>query len=414
MNATSLSSRRLVWLLAAVTLVGYALRTNITIAQEYMAPDLGLTMADMGIISAWGFQFVYAIFQLPGGFLGDRFGARLILGLSILGWSVANLWSGLTVSSAGLAFLSLFATRILLGMTQAPTFPVAALAVTRYVPADRRVGAVSMYIASSMLGAALAPLVLAPLMVALGWRAVFAASGAVGLAMTAIWFALAPRDDAPTIERPMRALGAQVRESLALLRDRNLLVLSTSYFLHSAVHFVFVYWFFRYLTEGRGFSVLASGGWGSIPNLMAFAVAPLIGLGIDRWSRTIDAPRARRRAAMASLITSATLVAIGANLPSATLAILALGASVALISSTESPFWTTAAALGRDNPGSAGGVLNLMGNLGGVVSIWLVPPMKDAWGWTAMLGFWAGLQVVAALLWLLVRAPLSAPAPSRP
>ena len=81
MNATSLSSRRLVWLLAAVTLVGYALRTNITIAQEYMAPDLGLTMADMGIISAWGFQFVYAIFQLPGGFLGDRFGARLILGL---------------------------------------------------------------------------------------------------------------------------------------------------------------------------------------------------------------------------------------------------------------------------------------------------------------------------------------------
>lgn len=414
MNATSPSSKRLVWLLAAVTLVGYALRTNITIAQEYMAPDLGLTMADMGVISAWGFQFVYAIFQLPGGFLGDRFGARLILGLSILGWSVANLWSGVTVSSTGLAFLSLFATRILLGMTQAPTFPVAALAVTRHVPADRRVGAVSMYIASSMLGAALAPLVLAPLMVALGWRAVFAASGAVGLAMTAIWFALAPRDDAPTIERPMRALGAQVRESLALLRDRNLLVLSTSYFLHSAVHFVFVYWFFRYLTEGRGFSVLASGGWGSIPNLMAFAVAPLIGLGIDRWSRTIDAPRARRRAAMASLITSATLVAIGANLPSATLAILALGASVALISSTESPFWTTAAALGRDNPGSAGGVLNLMGNLGGVVSIWLVPPMKDAWGWTAMLGFWATLQVVAALLWLLVRPPVSAPAPSRP
>ncbi|MBK8249734.1 MAG: MFS transporter [Gemmatimonadetes bacterium] len=417
MTGSSSASNRLVWLLAAVTLVGYGLRTNITIAQEHMAPDLGLTMADMGIISAWGFQFVYAVFQLPGGFLGDRYGARLIMGLSIIGWSLANLLSGLTVSTAGLAFLSLFATRVLLGMTQAPTFPVAALAVTRSVPANRRVSAVSIYIASSMLGAALAPLTLAPLMVAMGWRAVFIASSVVGLAMAVAWFALAPNDAPTATERPARLLGLQMRESLALLRDRNLLVLSASYFLHSAVHFVFVFWFFRYLTEGRGFSVLASGGWGSLPNLMAFAVAPVLGVAIDRWSRRIDAPVARQRAAMASLITSAVLVTIGANLPSATLAILALGASVALISSTESPFWTTAAAIGRDNPGSAGGVLNLMGNLGGVVSIWLVPPMKDAWGWTAMLGFWAAMQVTAALLWLLVRPPapaLSAPNASRP
>jgi sugar phosphate permease len=48
-------------------------------------------------------------------------------------------------------------------------------------------------------------------------------------------------------------------------------------------------------------------------------------------------------------------------------------------------------------------VLNLMGNLGGVLSIWLVPLMRDAWGWTWMLAFWAGIAVVAALLWLAVR-----------
>jgi ACS family glucarate transporter-like MFS transporter len=405
MTANTTSSHRLVWLLAAVTLVGYGLRTNITIAQEYMAPDLGLTMADMGIISAWGFQFVYAVFQLPGGFLGDRYGARRIMGLSIIGWSLANLLSGVTVSTAGLAFLSLFATRVLLGVTQAPTFPVAALAVTRNVAADRRVSAVSIYIASSMLGSALAPLTLAPLMVAAGWRAVFVASGLVGLAMAVAWFALAPRDEPVPGERPVRLLGQQVRESLSLLRNRNLLFLSASYFLHSAVHFVFVFWFFRYLTEGRGFSVLASGNWGSLPNLMAFAIAPGIGMAIDRWSRRIAGATARRRIAMASLLTSATFVAIGANLPSPMLAIVALGVSVALISSTESPFWTTAALIGRDNPGSAGGVLNLMGNLGGVASIWLVPPMKDAWGWTAMLAFWAGMQVVAALLWLVVQPP---------
>jgi cyanate permease len=50
-------------------------------------------------------------------------------------------------------------------------------------------------------------------------------------------------------------------------------------------------------------------------------------------------------------------------------------------------------------------VLNLMGNLGGVVSIWLVPLMKDAWGWTAMLAFWAGVALVAAALWLAAVRP---------
>lgn len=399
------SHSRLVWLLALVALVGYGLRTNITIAQEFMAPDLGLTMADMGVISAWGFQLFYALFQLPGGFLGDRYGARLILGLSILGWSAANLLSGLTMSTTGVAFLSLFATRALLGIAQAPTFPVAALAVTQNVPQEQRVSSVSIYIASSMLGSALAPLTLAPLMVAAGWRAVFMASALVGVVTAVIWFALAPRQPAHPSDRPAHLFGQQLRASLSLLRDRNLLILSASYLLHSAVHFVFVFWFFRYLTDGRGFSILSSGAWGSLPSFMAFAVGPVLGVAVDRWSRRVPARVARRRAAMTWLLTSAAFVTVGANLPTATLAIVALGLSVAMISATESPFWTTAASIGHRSPGSAGGVLNLMGNLGGVISIWLVPPMREAWGWTAMLAFWAGMQVIAALLWLFVRAP---------
>ena len=63
----------------------------------------------------------------------------------------------------------------------------------------------------------------------------------------------------------------------------------------------------------------------------------------------------------------------------------------------------TVTALGGRNPGAAGGVLNFMGNVGGILSIWAVPRMKDVWGWTTMLGIWAVVAVVAALLWLLVR-----------
>ncbi|WP_396208252.1 MFS transporter [Gemmatimonas sp.] len=88
------SSRRVVWLLALLGLVAYALRTNIAIAQEYMAPELGLSMVQMGVISAWGFQLAYTIGQVPGGAMGDRYGARLVLAVASMGWAVASLASG--------------------------------------------------------------------------------------------------------------------------------------------------------------------------------------------------------------------------------------------------------------------------------------------------------------------------------
>jgi ACS family glucarate transporter-like MFS transporter len=362
-------------------------------------------MSDMGIISAWGFQFAYAFFQIPGGFLGDRYGARIVLGLSVLGWSVASLVSGLVTTGAGMAFATLFATRALLGVSQAATYPVASMAVAQYIPEHQRVTANASYIAASSLGSALAPLTLAPLMVRTGWREVFFASALVGLVTAVVWFAYAPREKAASRSAPVPPIGQQFRDAFHLLRHRPLLWLSTSYLLHSAVYFVFVFWLFRYLTEARGFGVLASGVWASVPNFMAFAAAPLIGLGADRLSRRVVPATARRWVAMTCLVAAATFVLIGANLPSAYLAIVALGLSVGCITGAEAPFWTTATTIGARNAGAAGGVLNLMGNLGGVLSIWLVPRMTGTWGWgwTTMLAFWAGVAVVAALLWLAVR-----------
>ena len=395
-------STRLVWLLSLVSLVGYALRSNITIAQEYMAPELGLSMADMGVISAWGFQLSYAVFQIPAGFLGDRYGARLILFLSVLGWGVASLLSGVVTASAGFAFATLFLARVLLGAAQAATYPVAAMAAAQHIPVEQRIGASSIYLAAAMLGSALAPLTLAPLMVWAGWRAVFLVSAGVGLVTAIAWYMLAPRRAEVSGTTRYVPMGQQLREALLLLKQRPLLLLSVSYMLYSATYFVFVFWFFRYLIDGRGFSVLASGMWGSTPYLITFVMAPAVGFLADRMALTTGPAIARRRVAVGCLTVGAALVVVGANLPTAPLAVLTLGLSCGFIASSEATYWTTATALGSHSPGSAGGVLNLMGNLGGVLSIWLVPLMKDAWGWGPMLGFWAALALVAAGLWLAV------------
>ena len=398
-------------LLGLVCFVAYLVRADVAVAQERMVPAIGITMATMGAITAWGFQLPYALFQVPGGMFGERFGARTALALTLLACGVSSLLTGLLpAGDAGMG--TLIGTRVLLGTAQAAVFPVAAMAVVAHVPAGERVRATSIYIALSALGAAAAPLLMAPTMEQFGWRAVFLLSGIVGLATAVVCFVLMPAG-APHPELGPTPLSAGARsEALHVVRNAAVVRLSVAYLLHSATWFVFVFWFFRYLTEGRGFTVLASGFWGSLPSMTGVVLAPLIGAGADALGRRIGSLRARRRVAVACLLTSAAAVAAGATLPSAYLAIAALSLSSGCINGAEAPFFTTVTALSVTNPGSAAGFLNLFGNLGGVLSIWLVPRMSEAWGWDGTLAFWSGVCLVAALLWLTI--PVGDETPSVP
>jgi nitrate/nitrite transporter NarK len=243
----------------------------------------------------------------------------------------------------------------------------------------------------------------------LGWRAVFVLSGVIASVTALAWVTLMPPRPPQPEQSAARARRGALSELRVLVRNVALLRLSIAYLLHSAVWFVFVFWFFRYLTEGRGFTILAGGLWGGLPNLAAFVLAPLLGVATDRLGRRIGAAQARRRAAMVCLFFAAGLVTAGAVLPSAIFAILSLSLSTGCLNGAEGPFFMTATAIGVENPGAAAGVLNLMGNLGGVLSIWLVPRMSDAWGWNGTLAFWSGACIVAALLWLTVDIDAVAP-----
>jgi ACS family glucarate transporter-like MFS transporter len=405
---------RVVSLLCAVTCVGYLVRADVAVAQERMAPALGLTMTAMGAITAWGFQLAYTVFQVPAGMLGERFGARAALMLALLGCSVASLSTGLMPESATAAVTTLWATRVLLGVAQAAIFPVVAMAVMTYVPADQRVRATSFCIATSALGAAIAPLLMAPTMERYGWRAVFLLSGVIAAGTAVAWRALMPPPPARVAGPTAPDSTAAVRALVVLLRNPQLLRLSIAYLLHSAVYFVFLFWFFRYLIDGRGFTILASGVWASLPSVAGFACAPLVGVAADRLGLRIGAGRARQLVAMSCLLAAAGFVGAGAVLPNALVAIAALSLASACINGAEAPFFMTATAIGASTPGAAAGVLNLMGNVGGVLSIWLVPHMAASWGWIGTLAFWSAACVIAALLWLTVRVDDAPPAGAVP
>jgi MFS transporter, ACS family, glucarate transporter len=398
-------SWRIVSLLCAVACIAYLVRTDVAVAQERMAPALGLTMTAMGAITAWGFQLSYALLQVPAGLFGERFGVRAALALAMLGCGLASLITG--VMPASVATGALIGTRVLLGVAQAAVFPVAALAVSQFAEVGSRTRAMALVISASALGAAIAPLLMAPVMEQFGWRAVFLLSATLAAATAVLCRALLPAKPPTTTtsERSerMQPVAGFAQGARQLLRDANLLRLSVAYLLHSAVYFVFVFWFFRYLTEGRGFTILESGVWASLPNIAGFVAAPIIGAFVDRLGARIGGAKARRRVAMACLLSAAVCVLTGALVPSAILSIVALSLSSASLNGAESPFFTSATAIGAPNAGAAAGFLNLMGNLGGVLSIWLAPQMSASWGWNGTLVFWAGVAVVAALLWLTVR-----------
>jgi MFS transporter, ACS family, glucarate transporter len=415
---------RIVALLAAFSLVSYALRTNISIAAAFMRDDLHLTEVQVGQVFS-AFMLGYAIFQVPAGALGDRYGSRVVLTLAALTWGLTTLMTGALpgwIAGAAGTLAVLMVVRFLLGAAEAATYPVAASAVGVWMPKTERAFANALVIAGMALGSAFIPPLMSRLMVAKGWRSAFYATSVLGFAIAALWWWYARDEPADhpgvnALERRAIAAGragpgdgvsADGRSSRTvihwpLLRNRNMLLISASYFLDSYVLFIFVFWFYLYLVDERRFSILKGGVYSSLPWIAALVIVPIGGRVCDLLSARHGPRLGRRIVAMTGLAVSAALLALGARADNAMLAIAALSLSVAFLMSTEGPFWSSAIDISGMHAGTAGGIMNTAGNLGGVVSTLLVPILVARFGWIVALGTGALLAIVGSMLWLLIR-----------
>jgi MFS transporter, ACS family, glucarate transporter len=178
--------------LAAFALCSYLTRSNISVAAETMIPALGISSVQMGQIFS-GFLWGYALFQIPGGILGDRLGARRTLALSALVWSVASLLTGLAprlaAHSASATFALLWLVRFVLGLAQATTFPVGNRVVHNwFAPAERASGGAIMFMGTCTASASVGPLI--PALVArYGWQGSFYLTALPPLVLAVAWYA---------------------------------------------------------------------------------------------------------------------------------------------------------------------------------------------------------------------------------
>src|SRR3954447_5528022 len=170
------------WLTVAAYMITYIDRVVISAAVPSIQEAFGFSIVTMGWILG-AYQLAYALFQIPGGWLGDRFGPRRALPAIVAWWSAFTAATALTWSAA-----SMMVCRFLFGMGEAGAFPIATRSLSRWMLPAERGFAQGVTHAGSRLGGALTPVLVVFIIGLYGWRGPFYIFAVLGLAWAAVWY----------------------------------------------------------------------------------------------------------------------------------------------------------------------------------------------------------------------------------
>jgi MFS transporter, ACS family, glucarate transporter len=404
----------IVAVLTCISFVSYTQRTNIAIAAEFMMPALGLTKVRMGEIFS-SFALGYAVCQLPAGLAGDCWGPRLVLASAAIAWGSATILTalgpGILIHGATAIFVYLLIIRFVLGITEAATYPVAARAISNWNPPSERAFSNASVIAGLSAGSAITPPAVSWLMQHVGWRSSFYCVAVLAFVIGAAWWRWSTDrpEQHPKITNTELALITGPEQTFVskgmsggwwkVIFSRNIVLLSLSYFCVGYVVYIFLFWFYLYLVEVRGFSTLKSGVFASLPWILAAIITPLGGIACDALTRKTGRIRAGRIVACIGFGGSALFLIFGVHAYNPYLAIVCLSLSVASVEAVEGAFWSTAMDTAGAHTGAACGFMNMVCNLGGALSTVLVPVVVGHFGWTPALGTGAVGAIGGGLVW---------------
>jgi MFS transporter, ACS family, glucarate transporter len=362
--------------------------------------EFSISQIQMGRIFS-AFLLGYALMQIPGGLLADRWGAPRVLAGSALWWGAGTIllsaagWGPFRGSEAGV-LTALLVLRFIIGVGEAPTFPAAAQGVSRWIPTENQGRANGIVIAAIGLGSALAPPLLTAIMVRRGWRLALLVSALPALLVAIAWWRIR-KAELPSLSLPFRKLTDQPHGSL---RSASFILLTLSYTLQGYVGYIFVFWFYLYLVQVRHFDLLRSAALSSLPWILSILSIPIGGMISDRLvAGTLGLRWGRRAIPLLGLTFAGVFLALGARTGNPYLAAVSLAFATALVLSVEGPFWATMMEIAGKRSGAAGGVMNMGSNLGGLISPALTPILAKRMGWENALYVAAALSVLGALLW---------------
>lgn len=389
----------LVALLSATATAGYICRVNVSTAGALMMDEFNLSQVDMGRLFS-SFLLGYALFQIPGGALADRFGTKRVLSIAVWLWVLLTVlqaligWSNweFSVTTVIIVFVLL---RFLLGISASPTYPASALGVSQWVPTIFQGRANGFVIGSVGLGSAIAPPLVSGIMVNWGWQMALLVSALPALIIAIVW---------QRMKLPDKMVTGRIEEkapsSISKLKNRSFYLLSISYGLQGYVGYIFVSWFYLYLVQVRHFSLLSGAWMSSLPWVLSIVSIPLGGYISDKLIGARLGVWGGRIVPMIGMGMSGILISIGAHTSSAIIAAITLAFATAFVLCVEGPFWAMMIRIAGGRSGTAGGIMNMGSNLGGLLSPMLTPWIAVYIGWEFALHIVAALAIISALLWL--------------
>lgn len=395
------------WLTVLAYMITYMDRVVISTAAPAIQEEFGFSTITMGWIF-FAFQISYALFQIPGGWLGDRYGPRKALTLVVTWWSAFT-----ALSAAAWSAGSMIVIRFLFGMGEAGAFPIATRSLSRWMLPSERGWAQGVTHAGARLGAALTPVLVAFLILHFGWRAPFFIFALVGLVWAAAWFLYyrdTPREHGSVnegeLEKIESALGTRgtARKSVPwrqLLANPQIWLLSAMYFCYGYSIVTFLAWFPKYLDDARGLELAEMGLYASVP-LAAGVLGDLAGgwFSDGLLKRSGNLKMARRLVAVAGFLIAGVMVPLAALVGDPLVSIGFFALAVFGLELTVGVSWAVTLDVGGEYAGSVSAVMNTFGNTAGALTSVATGYLVTHVGWTSAFYVVAAFALMGAVLFL--------------
>lgn len=393
-------------LLCAMYFITYIDRVNISTAAPDIRADLGLSATQFGLVLS-AFSIPYAFFQLFGGILGDKFGARAVLTIVGALWAVATIVTGFAIG-----LVTLFAARLALGFGEGASFPTATNAMSTWLPRERRAFGQGIVHAFARIGNAIAPLVVAALIGLYDWRLSFYILGALSVVWMIFW-AVSYRDrpgEHPKItQAELDELDTEQRRTTrppvpwAKLFVRILPVTFVD-FCYGWMLWVYLTWIPSFFHGSYGLELEKFALFSSLV-LIAGVVGDMTGglLSDALLRRTGSLKTARRGILVAGLLGSFLFIIPTLVVHQLVLTTVCLAIAFFLLELTNPVLWSIPMDVAPNHAGTAGGMMNTGFGIAGIVSPLVFGALIDATGdWVASFLFSAALLLVGGLTALLI------------
>lgn len=403
-------TRYLVIVFAVVlSIITYIDRVSISFAGPTMRKDLNLDSTQFGWVLA-AFAWTYALFEIPGGWMGDKWGARRVLTRIVLWWSFFTAATGWATN-----FVYLIIVRGLFGMGEAGAFPNITKMFSTWLASHEKSSAQGIVWMSARWGGAFTPILMAALFRLIDWRTAFQLFGVLGVLWSVVfflWYRDRPGDHKGVNAAELTHIGGSAHMAddhgpvpwPRLLGSRSVWLLWIQYFMMSYGWYFYITWFPTYLKDTLNFDMKASGAiysgaplfFGGLGCLLSGYLTPRLGLALK------NIRLARRVMSITGLLLAGILLLVSLQFRDPVTIVLLISLASFFNDINMPPSWNTCMDVGGKFAGTLSGSMNMMGNFAGGIAPAVIGYVLKETGNDFTVTFYisAAAYLIGALCWL--------------